>query len=163
VLYRVTFRSNPLLILMPVVAVGLPALGVLIWRGAGPWVGLIAMGLAIYGDVRVLAYFSTYLRSWVETTNEEIIQGRPDGVTLSLTWASVTHAGAWTRRGQGRMLFVYDEKQEKLLSIPQRLSGFEALQEDIRRRLPEGVAFTELTLETGQGIEGWLRQHPQEQ
>jgi hypothetical protein len=51
---------------------------------------------------------------------------------------------------------VYDQKMDKIVTIPDEYSDFPTLQEELRRRLPAGV-FREVVLQEGQTIAERLR------
>jgi hypothetical protein len=157
VLYRLSFRTNPRMVLLPVVLVGLVAIGVLAWRYAGTVAGIVVLAIALYLDVQIVRFLASHLRSWVKTTAEGLSARLPDASTLDFDWKNLTHAGLCQRAGSRPFVFLYDERRDRLLSIPNEYSNFAELNEEIRRRLPSGTSFEELRLAKGEMIEDWMK------
>jgi hypothetical protein len=158
VLYKLSFRANPRMILLPVVLLGLIALGVVAWRFAGVVVGVVALAVVGYVDVQIVRFVSNHLRSWVRTTEQGLTCRLPDGSTLQFTWKGLTHAGLCLRPGSRPLLFLYDEGLDRLLSIPNEYSHFDQLEREIRRQLPARTLFETVRLSRGKLIEDWLKE-----
>jgi hypothetical protein len=158
VLYRLTFRTNPRMLLLPVVLVGLIALGALAWRYAGAVVGIVVLAIGVYLDVQIVRFLAKHLGSWVRTTDQGLSCRLPDGSTLHFDWKNLTRGGICRGSGSRPFLFLYDEKQDRLLSIPNEYNHFAELEEEIRALVPKGTAFEEVRLGRGEMIEDWLKQ-----
>ena len=157
-MYRLSFRTNPRMILLPVVLVGLISAGVVAWRYAGPVVGLVVLAIALYVDVQILRFLRKHLKSWVESTEEGLSARLPEGTTLRMSWKELTRAGLCLRSGSRPFLFLYAGKQDRLLCIPDEYSHFGELQEEIRRRAPRRAPFDEVKLGREEMIEDWLKE-----
>ena len=157
-LYRLTFGTNPRMLLLPVVLVGLLALGVLAWRYAGAVVGIVVLAIGIYLDVQIVRFLAKHLRSWVRTTEQGLSCRLPDGSSLHFDWENLSRTGICRGSGSRPFLFLYDEKQDRLLSIPNEYGHFAELEEEIRNRAPKGVPFEEVRLGKGELIEDWLKE-----
>lgn len=154
--HRVTLASNPRILLLALVLLALPAVGVLLLVYAGTLAGLLALAVAAYLDYTMIRYLVRNLHSRVVTSDVAISCRLPDGQELDFPWNAVTIAGHCVQKGNRPFLFVYDEKMDKIVTIPDEYSNFPALQEELRRRLPAGV-FREVVLQEGQTIAERLR------
>jgi hypothetical protein len=157
VLYRLSFRANPRMILLPVVLVGLIALGIVAWRFAGPVIGIAVLAIGAYVDVQIVRFVSKHLRSWVRTSDEGLSCRLPNGSTLHFDWESLTRAGLCLRPGSRSILFLYDEGQDRLLSIPDEYSRFDELEREIRGKVPARTSFQVVRLSRDETIEDWLK------
>ena len=157
-LYRLSFRTNPRMVLLPVVLAGLIAAGILAWRYAGPVVGLVALAIAAYLDFRILRFLRKHLGSWVETTEEGLAARLPDQTTLRFAWEGLSRAGLCRRPGSRPFVFLYDGTQDRLLCIPNEYSHFAELREEVERRIPKAIRFDEVRLPKGEEIEDWLKE-----
>ena len=157
-LYRLTFRTNPRMILLPIVLAGLIAAGVVAWRYAGAVVGLVVLAIAIYADIQIVRFLRRHLKSWVETTDEGLTARLPEGTTLHIPWSGLSRAGLCLRSGSRPILFLYDRSQDRLLCIPNEYSHFQELEEEIRRRTPRATPFDQVRLRKEEMIEDWLKE-----
>ena len=154
--HRVTLASNPRILLLALVLLALPALGALLLMYAGTLVGLLALAAAAYLDYTMIRYLVRNLRSRVVTSDTRISCRLPDGQELDFPWKAITIAGHCVQKGSRPFLFVYDQRMDKIVTIPDEYSDFPTLQEELRRRLPAGV-FCEVVLQQGQTIAERLR------
>jgi len=152
--HRITLSSNPRMIILVLFMVALPAAGILLLIFIGVFLGTIALAGAAYLDYTMLRFFCNHLKSWVETTDSELKCRMPDGELLNFSWDKVTAAGYFTQERGRPFLFVYREEEDKLVSIPEEYSEFEALYSQIKERTP----FHELSLARGETIQERLKE-----
>jgi len=145
------------MILLPLVLVGLVALGVVAWRFAGMVVGIVVLAIGVYVDVQILRFMASHLGSWVQTTAQGLTCRMPDRSTLQFDWKSLTHTGLCRRPGSRSLLFLYDKALDRLLSIPDEYGRIDDLEQEIRRRIPEHTSFEVVELSKGELIEDWLK------
>jgi hypothetical protein len=151
--HTITIASNPRMILLFLVALALPAAGILLLIFAGTVIGLVALAGAAYLDYTTLRFFANNMKSWVESTEAELKCRLPDGELLVFPWQQVTAAGYCTQQKGRPFLFVYREEGDKLVTIPKEYADFQALYSTIEQRTP----FQELALETGETIQTRLK------
>lgn len=118
---------------------GLPVAAVLVV--AGPVV-LLALGQIVIGIVALaisawLSYhlfrFTTYqLKSHVRSSDVDLVCLTSLGVETGMPWSTVTHAGSYSTRRSGVYLFVYNESEDELLSIPPYYTDREQLESRVR-------------------------------
>jgi hypothetical protein len=151
------------MLLLPVVVAGLIAAGVVAWRYAGAVVGIVVLAIGIFLDVKIVRFLARHLRSWVRTSEQGLSCRLPDGSTLHFDWGNLTRAGISRGSGGRPFVFLYDENQDRLLSIPNEYSHFADLEEEIRSRVPEQTTFEEARLEKGELIEDWMKRTIEEE
>jgi hypothetical protein len=152
-IHRITLASNPRMLLLVAVLIVLPAAGVALFFVAGALLGILGVGVAIYLDYTLVRFLRNHLRSYVQTTDDELSCRLPDGETMSFPWSAITHAGACTPAKGRPFLFVYDSAADRLVSIPAEYDGFA----ELRRSLEEKAPFQELTLAAGETLEERLK------
>ena len=152
--HTITIASNPRMILLFLVAIALPAAGILLLIFAGTLIGIIALAAAAYLDYSMLRFFGNHMKSWVETTDTELKCRMPDGELLVFVWDQVTAAGYCTQERGRPFLFIYKEEGDKLVTIPKEYGDFEALYSTIKQRTP----FQELSLGREETIQERLKQ-----
>jgi hypothetical protein len=104
-------------------------------------------------DYTLLRFFRNQLKSWVETTDKELKCQMPDGDLLVFSWDQVTVAGYCTQERNRPFLFVYNEEEDKMVTIPKEYGDFQALYSTIKQRTP----FKELSLSKGETIQDRLK------
>lgn len=151
--HRLTLRSNPRLIVLILLLIGLPAGGLLLLIYAGLPLGILGLAAAGYLDYTMLRFLHGHARSWVETTESELTCRMPDGELFSFPWDSITLAGYCTQERGRPFLFVCDLRADKLVTIPREYGDFDALHSEIRARTP----FRKLSLARGETIRDRLQ------
>ncbi len=151
--HRLTLASNPRLILLILLLIGLPAGGLLLLIYAGLPLGIIGLIAAAYLDYTMLRFLRSHARSWVETTESELTCRMPDGELFSFPWDSITLAGYCTQERGRPFLFVCDLQADKLVTIPREYGDFDTLHSEIRAHTP----FRELSLSRGETIRDRLQ------
>jgi hypothetical protein len=154
--HRVTVASNPRMLLLAPVLLALPASGVLLLVYAGTLVGILALAGSAYLDYTMIRFLYRNLRSRVVTSDAQISCRLPGGEDLVFPWRAITAAGYCTQPRGRSFLFVYDQKMDKIVTIPDEYSLFGELKSELRRRVPPAI-FQELSLEAGQTIQERLR------
>jgi len=73
-----------------------------------------------------------------------------------MNWDAVTHAGVFEVAGRAKLLFVYDEAADELITIPPMYAELDSLETEIRDRAPR---FLELSGESAEKLPDELRPH----
>ena len=150
--YRMTVRSNPKLLIVPLVVVVLFALA-LTGFAVSPALGII--GLVVAG------YIAFILGRFVQKQLRCVVEVREEGLSLDLygeekvevSWEEVTHLGTAREHGRRRQLFLYREEVDKLLVVPDEFERFDALVAEVA---PHGDML-ELELEQNETLKVRLR------
>ena len=152
--HTITIASNPRMIILFLIVIALPAAGILLLIFAGTLPGIIALAGAAYLDYLLMRFFRNHMKSWVETSDTELVCQMPDGDLLVFPWDQVTVAGYCTQQRGRPYLFIYKGTGDKLVTIPKEYGGFEALSSTIRQR----TSFHEFSLGRGETIQERLKQ-----
>jgi hypothetical protein len=152
VVYRMTVRSNPRLLVVPVVVLVLFGVSIAAFA-ASPLLGIGGLALSAYIGYALFRFVSKQLRCTVEVVEEGVRLDLYGEEKISLEWDDVTHLGVATDSRRRRILFVYRESADKLLVVPDEFERFDAL-------VAEVAAHGELqtiTLEANETIKDRLR------
>ena len=157
--HRMTIRSNPRLLMVPLIALGLLALagGLL---AVSPVVGVLALAMGAYIAYVLIRFLTKQLACTVEA--------REDGVELDLygeekvrlAWGDVTHLGVASDARKRRVLFFYREDEDRLLGVPDEFERFDALMDravERSRAVAPDRPFLRLELGPGQTVKDSLR------
>jgi len=149
--YRISPLSNPRLLALPILLVGLPAFGIFALLNFGLLLGIVLFGASLFFDYHLFRFTLQHVKSRIDTDEKGMRCVTPAKEELHLPWESITHSGGIREKGKGRVLFVYASDEDRLLKIPKEYSRFDRLEEEIRSRTP----FREL--EGGQTVEEYLK------
>ena len=150
---RVTIQSHPRM-LIPIVVMAALVLGALLVAVlVQVVVGLLALALLGYLCFRIVRVTRKHLASYVATDDDGVTICEFGEETNTYPWAEVTCAGRARRHDGRELVFVYLERQERLFTITPEFENFQALHDDLRRR----VAPTDLELEEGESLGERLR------
>ena len=156
--YRITFFSNPRLILLVLIMLILPPAGVFGLLNFGLFLGVIALGMAGIVDFHFVKYTISALKTRIETDQSGITCLTVEKETVHFAWQDITHSGLARKptifRKQGiPSLFLYDSNGDRLLKIPDEYKGFPSLVEEVRGR----TDFREINLSRDEELEDHLK------
>jgi hypothetical protein len=161
VVYRITLRSNPRILgvyaLIPVlIAAGVGSIWLL-----GPLFGIIALLFAGILAWSVLKLARRQLATRVETLTDELLVVLHGDEKVSLPWDAIRLTGFaleqredGTTREKDRRLFVYNEKDDKLIVLTDEFEGLDGLAGELRER----AEFREIALLPGETLKEKLRE-----
>ncbi len=150
--YRMTVRSNPRLLIVPLVVLVLFGLSLAAFS-AGPFLGIAGLAVTAYIAYVLFRFVSKQLRCTVEVVDGGVRLDLYGEEKISLEWGDVTHRGVATDSRRRRLLFLYRESADKLLVVPDEFERFDALLAEV---LAHGE-LQELTLEANETIKDRLR------
>jgi hypothetical protein len=156
VIYRVSVRANPRILVIFVAIPALPAVGLLLLLSVNPLIGIIGIAVGGYMAWQLGKFLRSHMRSRVETGDDELRCHTTANDEIVLPWTAITHAGRCFPEKAPDYLFVYNAGDDRLLTIPKEFSGFEALAAEIRQRVAPGV-FRELTLTAEETLKDRLK------
>jgi hypothetical protein len=159
--YRMTVRSNPrvlaVYLLMPlVIGVGVAAPFVIgVFYGL---VALVAAGFFVWSMVRLTR---RQLATRVETLTDEILFRLHGDEKILVPWEKVRFSGvalvtdkAGSPVRKGRRLFIYNEEEDRLLTLTDEFENMDGLAAELRGK----TDFRELVLAEGETLKQKLRE-----
>ncbi len=173
--HRITIRSNPRLLVIPLVIVGLLALALAAFT-AGPLLGIGALAFGGYIAYTLVRFVRKQLACVVEVLDDTLVLDLYGEEKVTVAWADVTHLGTARDGRKRRMLFLYREPEDKLLVVPDEFDRFDLLVASVAGKVgsapqgaqaPDGTsptatppqvpAWLELELGTGETLKDRLR------
>jgi hypothetical protein len=161
VIYRMTLKSNPRILIIYLLMPVFPGLGIAAIFLLGPLFGIIALLAAAFLVWQMLKLTRRQLATRVETLTEEILFVMHGDEKVSFPWEKIRIAGfAVEQDGAGRMrtkerrLFIYNEENDKMFALNDEFENLDALAAELR----EHADFREIVLATGETLKGKLRE-----
>jgi hypothetical protein len=145
--YRFKVKGNPRAIgTLAMVFILLITAFTLLLRVQGS-IGVGFGALSLLAAWFVFRIYRGHARSYVETTDDMFICHTAVNGHIRIPWAENSHLGM-ARSEKQRMLFVYQESQDQLLTIPEDFQNYQKLIEDLSSHRD----FEELSLKGRQEI-----------
>lgn len=154
-IHRMTFQSNPRLMIVALLIVGLPVAGIwatIYWADRGGILGLALAGYLVYHLVK---FIIPQISSRLETSETGLTCSLSGREPLVFRWEDVTFAGLCQRKGERPTIFLYDRQNDHMLSIPNEFSHFNALMQTVRDHT--SASYQEINLEKAESLKDWLR------
>ncbi len=155
--YRISIRSNPRVLLMLAIIVGVPAFAVSLFFYAPPLLAIIATALAGYLSYSLIRFVRGSLGSRVIPHDEGITFNFGHNDIDRFTWDEVDFAGICREEKQRPYLFVYDTENDRLVTVPNEYENFDSMIEEVRSHMGDET-FEEVILSPGQTIAEVLRE-----
>ncbi len=89
--------------------------------------------LALVGAWFVFRIYRNHARSYIETNDESLVCKTAVNGEIRLPWAQITHIGL-AKSEKSRMLYVYQESQDQLLTIPEDFQNFSGLVRELSQK-----------------------------
>lgn len=134
-IYRFQFRQSPQLILLPVIATLLIVGSLTLLVLLNVLLGAAALGISGWIAYHLIKFFRFHLRSEIRTSDDLLVCETSIGETTSMEWSSITHAGRYTVDGKLEFLFVYDESEDQLVSIPCHYAQITEFEDELRQNV----------------------------
>jgi len=152
--YRITFKSNPRMILLILMMIGAAAVVVFLFAIGSSIAGLLAAIVVGYLDFQAARHLHAQLTSQVVTSPEQITVMHSGIGMRTFGWGDIDRAGyAVPREKKERpVLFVYNEENDWLITIPDEFENFKQLMAELRRH----TDFEDLVLAPGESLESRL-------
>jgi hypothetical protein len=152
--YDFNWRQAPRIVLLPVIAAVLSIGSIVVIVLVNVIAGIIALVISAWISYQLVRFMVSHMKSHVKTTESGLSSLTSFGVTLTMGWEDVSHAGAFEAGKSGRYVFVYNEAEDDLLSIPSYYTNFRELEAQIRAHTDE---FLELSGSGPDDLAGALR------
>ncbi len=161
-----TVRSNPRILLVYIILPVVIGLGIAAPFVIGVLYGLVALAAALFFAWQIVRLTRRQLATRIETLTDEIVFRLHGDEKVVLAWKQVRVAGlaastdaAGRSRRRDRRLFIYNETEDRLLTLTDEFENLDGLAAELR----EKVDFHELTLAPGETLKEKLREmvgHP---
>jgi hypothetical protein len=116
----------------------------------------IILGFAIgYLAVKLYGFIRGQIRSRIMTHDDGISAKTSLGETISIPWTLITHSGYFHSKNLNKkVIFVYSDSTDQLLTIPDEYSDFPNLWSEIE----EYISVPEIFLKEGQNLNAYLKE-----
>ncbi len=151
--HRMTVAANPRLLALFVIVLAMAALAIVAFALLGALFGVIFLALAAFLGYQFSKFAAAHLRSRIVTAPKGISFVMPTSDREEFPWEKVSLSGYCTRRRGKPFLFVYNESDDRLITVPREYSDFNALVEEVKAR----SAFELYALASGETIQDVLR------
>ena len=148
-----TLRSNPRALIPVAVVAALVAGAVLVTILVQVIVGLAALLLTGYLAYRIARFLVKHLRSFVAADDGGVTICEFGEETHRHPWDEVTFAGTARAADGMELLYVYVEKDDRLMTVSREFENFSLLAEELQRRVPP----TNVDLAPGESLSAHLR------
>ncbi len=155
--YPFQLKRNLKSLLVPALAIALVLGSIAIMVFHHTLLGIGALLVTGYISYFLLKFFANTLKSHIRTSDEGLVCATATGTDSRISWDELTHAGWYTADSGYRELFVYAEKEDRLLTIPPQYGDIEVLEREIAER--SGVRLLSLSGEETDGLADALRAH----
>ncbi len=161
VVYRMTLRSNPRLLVVYLFIPVLLGAGVGAIFLLGLLFGLVALAAAAFVSWSILRLARRQLASKVETLTDEILFVMHGDEKLAFPWERIRLAGMAVEqddkgrlRTKERRLFVYNEQDDKMFALTDEFEHLDRLAAELK----EHTEFREIVLDGGMTLTAKLRE-----
>ena len=151
--YRITLSSNPRIIIVLLLVVLLPAAGIVSFLFLPALLSVVILAVGGYIAYHLVKFLRSSMRSTVETGEEDIRFQIGQNDTTTIPWTEITFAGVCTKPRSRSVLYVYRERDDQLLTVPDEYESFENLLADVR----EKTSFEEIDLDADTSLNEHLK------
>ncbi len=159
--YRITVRSNPRILIVYVVLPLILAAGVGAPFVIGPLLGIIAFAAAAFFAWQLLKLTRRQLATRIETLTDEVVFHLHGDEKIVFAWDEVRIAGmaltsddSGTPLRKGRRVFLYNEKADKMFAVTDEFAGLDTLAAELRGK----TEYHEIVLAPGETLKDRLRE-----
>ncbi len=153
--YRITLKSNPRIGILIAMALVVPVGGVISLFFISFW-GILIIALGVYIAYQILKFVNAQLSSRIVTHDE--------GITFYLPFDEVERFGRQDLHVVGKFqsadstekphLFIYDESNDRLITIPDEYENLPGLEGELRSQTPH---FRDIHLAEDETIQEYLK------
>lgn len=133
--YRVSFASSPRLYWLVAIMVAFVLIAAVLFFLVHPIAGIIAGAIAAYMDFQLYRFMKGQLKGYIRTDDEGVSCLTALGDKVRFEWSELTHAGTYKNEaGKANRwgVFLYDENQDSLVSVPSEFSDLEQLAAEVQ-------------------------------
>jgi hypothetical protein len=149
-----TLQSNPRALVPIAVVAALVAGAVLLAVLVQVIVGLAALLVTGYFAYRIIRFIVKHLASYVAADDDGVTICEFGEETHHHPWDEVTFAGTARAADGMELLYVYVDKDDRLMTVSREFENFTLLGEEVERHIPP----TNVQLTAGESLSAHLRQ-----
>ncbi|MCK4514856.1 MAG: hypothetical protein KAU31_06335 [Spirochaetaceae bacterium] len=131
-IHRFDPKGAPRVFVLPAVAVIVVGGSIVLLALGQVLIGVIALAISAWISYHLVRFTVYQFKSQVQTSDDELLCITSMGVETGMPWSAVSHAGSYVTERSGVYLFVYNESDDELLSIPPYYTDQEQLDSRIR-------------------------------
>ena len=150
---RMTLRSNPRALVPVAVVAALVAGAVLLVALVQVIVGLAALLLVGYFGYRIVRFVVKHFASYLAADDGGVAICEFGEETHRHPWGEVTFAGHARAADGTELLYVYVEKDDRLMTVSREFENFTPMRGELRRHVPAN----DLVLAAGESLSARLR------
>lgn len=154
VVYHFEIAKSPRVLLIPAIVVVLAGASLALAVLVNALLGLVALGITIWVGYHFLKAFRHQLASRISTTDEGITCYTSVGEKVQMEWAQITLAGRYLVAASRRLLFLYDDANDRLIKIPPQFSDYDQLEGELAERVEQML---EIEGDESEDVEAALR------
>jgi len=151
--YTVSLGSNPRLWILIAIAALVAATAIAVFLAFGPVAGVVGLLVALYIDYQLVKFLRLQLSSYIEISEDNTTCMTSSGDLIVFDWSSVTHAGLCSTKSGRTTIFLYNEDDDQLITIPDTFSKLELLTKDMSSH----VTLAPHTLAANETVRDYLR------
>ena len=152
--YRVKIKSYLKIILLYTAFLGIIALSLFLIIKGSPLIGVLILAAAAYVVFILTRSLKRELKSHVKTGDNEVSFNLYGEENLVFPWDLITCAGECKYEGGYESLFVYNEKDDRFIEIPDHISDFTRLKEELQAK----TNFLEVRPKKGESLRDALKE-----
>jgi hypothetical protein len=166
VVYRMTVRSNPRILIIYIFLPLVLAAGIAAPFVIGIFYGLIALAAALFFVWQLVKLTRRQLATRIETLTDEILFTVHGDEKIAFPWDQIRISGValtaddtGTPRKKERRLFIYSEANDKMFAVTDEFANLDALADELRAK----TDFHDIVLSPGETLKDRLREivgHP---
>ena len=153
--YRITVRSNPRIFGIFFIIIALPVAGIVSFAFAPPFLSIILIGSGLFFAYSFWKLVRSTLGSQIRTHDDGIVFDFGKGHVNKFSWDEITHCGVYAEPRGKRSLFIYDEDEDRLITVPNEYEAFDDLVNEVHERTAD--LFETVDLATKSTINDYLR------
>jgi len=159
--YRMTVRSNPRILVVYILIPLILCAGVGAFFLFGPLYGLVGFAAAAFFGWSIVRLTRRQLATRIETLTDEIVFTLHGDEKVHFTWEQVRIAGlafeadaGGAPRRKGRRLFIYNEADDRMFSLTDEFENIDGFAAELRKK----TDFREIVLVPGETLKEKLRE-----
>ncbi len=152
-IYRITLKTNPRLFILIAILALIPATIIAVFLTFGALPGFVGLLVGGYIEYQLIKFLRLQLASMVEIADDGAHCLTSAGENLHFRWGSVSHAGLCTDPKGRKTVFLYNEEDDKLITIPDSFASLDQLSQEILQH----VQLEEYDLGIGESVQSRLR------
>ncbi|TVR56478.1 MAG: hypothetical protein EA426_13570 [Spirochaetaceae bacterium] len=134
-IHRIRFGSSRSHYVFLALIIGIPVGGLAVTFLVHRVIGAILLLVGAFFSYQFAKYLQLHLKSFIETNDEGLRALTSSREKVKISWDEITHAGHCTDTENHEYVFVYDENNDTLLTVPDEFTLFRELVDELESRM----------------------------